>query len=87
MITEHPCHHFMITVLETFDRVAGGMPPDCPKSVLSAMLENGLLRRTVRVAGKDSLGPIMQYGYSVPALLQRQWCDFNHQDIACLGDS
>jgi hypothetical protein len=86
MITEHPRHHLMIAVLETFDRVAGGRPPDCPKSVLSAMLENGLLRRTVRVAGKDSLGPIVQYGYSVPSQLQRQWCDFNRQDTAYLGD-
>lgn len=61
----HPCQAFFEAALRAFQRIALGKPPDCPQSILNALLENHLISRTVRVIDRDSLGPVLRYGYSV----------------------
>ncbi|MCS3893427.1 hypothetical protein M2171_002560 [Bradyrhizobium japonicum USDA 38] len=68
MITEsHPCDILLNDVLEAFERVTRGTSPNCPNAVVDVLLEYGLIRRTVGVIGRDSLGPVIRYGYSVPS--------------------
>lgn len=67
---QHPCDPFLTSAVQAFDRIAGGMPPNCSKSILAALIENGLIERTVRVIDRDLLGPVLRYGYSVSSALR-----------------
>lgn len=67
MVTEsHPCDCLFNDVLQAFERVARGASPNCSNAVVDVLLTYGLIRRTVRVIGRDSLGPVIRHGYSIP---------------------
>lgn len=75
----HPCDGFFSEAAKAFDRIARGVPPDCPDAILEALVANNLIRRTVRVMGRDSQGPLLQYGYAMASELRSQWELFAHQ--------
>jgi hypothetical protein len=75
-VKRHPCDDFLTAAAQAFDCIAAGVPPDCPQPVLNALLENGLIRRSVRVVGRDSLGPVVRHGYIVPAPVYSKWRTF-----------
>lgn len=69
----HPCDGLFNDALEAFERVARGASPSCSNAVVDVLLGYGLIRRTVRVIGIDSLGPVVRHGYSVPSDIQSKW--------------
>lgn len=70
---KHPCDSFFSDAATAFDCIARGAPPNCSKQILDSLLLVGLIRRTVRVISRDSCGPILQYGYALPADVHAQW--------------
>ena len=65
MSDNHPCDRLFNDILEAFERVARGAPPNCAAPVIDVLLSYGLVRRTVRVIDRDSLGPIVRHGFSL----------------------
>src|SRR5690349_12101338 len=63
----HPCDGLFNDALEAFERVARGASPNCSNAVVDVLLGYGLIRRTVRVIGIDSLDPVVRHGYSLPS--------------------
>ena len=71
--TSHPCDVLLSEVASAFERIARGLPPDCKASVAEALIEAGLVRRSVRVVGRDSLGVVVQRGYRLTRDAETQW--------------
>lgn len=69
----HPCDGFFSEATEAFERIARGLAPDCSDVILDALLANDLIRRTVRVIGRDLQGLILQHGYAISSELRSQW--------------
>ena len=65
MPAHHPCDHLFNDILETFECIARGASPNCADALLKVLLDYGLVRPTVRVIDRDSLGPIVRHGYSL----------------------
>jgi hypothetical protein len=74
---KHPLDDFLITTVQAFDSIAAGRPPDCPQTILDALLDRGFICRSVRVIGRDSLGPVVRHGYMVPPALHSRWRAFS----------
>lgn len=72
MSANHPCDGLFNDILEAFERVARGASPNCADALVNALLSYGLIRRTVRVIDRDSLGPIVRHGYSLSSELQSE---------------
>ncbi|TWI70519.1 hypothetical protein IQ16_03692 [Bradyrhizobium huanghuaihaiense] len=65
MPANHPCDRLFNDILETFERIARGASPNCADVLVKVLLDYGLVRPTVRVIDRDSLGPIVRHGYSL----------------------
>ena len=79
-LAKHPCDSFFSEAATAFDSIARGEPPNCSQQIMNALITAGLIRRTVRVISRDSCGPILRYGYAVPADLRAQWCSSMEDD-------
>lgn len=72
MPANHPCDRLFNDILEAFERIARGASPNCADSLVKVLLDYGLVRPTVRVIDRDSLGPIVRHGYSLSSEVQSE---------------
>jgi hypothetical protein len=73
---KHPCDRLVFDAIDAFERIARGEPANCAGSVTAALLGYGLIRPTVRVIAKDSLGPVFRRGHSVAPDVELEWLSF-----------
>lgn len=64
MSANHPCERLFNDALGAFERIARGEPSNCAAPVID-VLAYRLIRPTVRVIDRDSLGPVVRHGYSL----------------------
>jgi hypothetical protein len=62
-LNKYPCEDFCTATVQAFDNIAAARPANCESYVVSALLDSGLIRRSVQVVGIDSLGPILRYKF------------------------
>lgn len=69
----HPCDALVSEVANAFERIACGLTPTCQNAVTEALISAGLIRKSVRILGRDSLGLIIQHGYVLSQDAEAHW--------------
>ena len=65
MPNSDPCYRLYRDALAACKRVERGGGPNCPPALLDLLLSYGILKRDVRIIGRDSLGPVIRNEYSL----------------------
>ena len=72
MTSNHPCDRLVSDTIIAFERIASGQPANCAKEITDALVRYDLIERTVRVVGRDSLGPVLRHGHSLLPVVEEQ---------------
>lgn len=71
--SSHPCDRLLSDAVAAFERIASGQPANCAKEVTDALIKYDLIRPTVQVVGRDSLGLVLRHGHSLLPDVEKQW--------------